>query len=48
MLHAGRPTVVTVGAGAVPIASVSAAAALLAHEPAMGSGTPAVEPRGKP
>lgn len=48
MLHAGRPTVVTVGAGAAPIASASAAAAQRAHEPTMGSDAPAVEPRGKP
>ena len=48
MLHAGRPTVVTVGAGAVPIASVDTAAAQRAHEPTMGSDTPAVEPHGKP
>ena len=48
MLHAGRPTVVTVGAGAVPIACAAAAGAKRAHEPSMGSHAPAVEPRAKP
>jgi len=48
MLHAGRPTVVTVGAGAVPIASAGEATAQRAHEPAMGSDAPPAGPRGKP
>jgi len=48
MLHAGRPTVVTVGAGAAPIASAGAANAQRSHEPTMGSDSAAVEPRAKP